>query len=169
VASLSANPSSVKSGARSTLNWSSSNATSCIASGGWNGHEGTLGSQTTAALAVTTKFTLTCSGSAGYASQSATITVGAASNPGGGTGTATLSWVAPTLNTNGSELTTLTGYHIYYGSSANALTQSIAITNAANTTYEVTNLASGTWYFAIAADSADGTESGMSTVGSKTL
>jgi hypothetical protein len=73
------------------------------------------------------------------------------------------------LNTNGSELTTLTGYHIYYGSSANALTQSIAITNAANTTYEVTNLASGTWYFAIAADSADGTESGMSTVGSKTL
>jgi hypothetical protein len=93
----------------------------------------------------------------------------ATTNPGGSTGTATLSWVAPTLNTNGTELTTLTGYHIYYGQTANALTQSIAITSAATTGYEVTNLAPGTWYFAVAADSAEGTESAMSNVGSKTL
>jgi hypothetical protein len=163
--SLSANPSTVSKGATATLTWSSMNATSCAASGGWSGNEGTLGSKTTAGLIATTKFTLTCNGTGGSASQSATVTVSASTSP---PGTASLSWVAPTLNTNGSPLTTLTGYHIFYGNSPNALTQSIAITSAA-TSYEITNLAPGTWYFAVAADSSDGSESAPSSVSSKTI
>jgi len=77
--------------------------------------------------------------------------------------------VPPTTNTNGTPVTPLAGYHIYYGTSANALTQSIEISNANATGYEVTGLASGTWYFAVAADASDGTQSALSGVGMKTI
>jgi hypothetical protein len=63
----------------------------------------------------------------------------------------------------------LTGFTIYYGTNQSALTQSIVVSGATTTTYEVTGLASGTWYFAVAANAADGTESAQSTVGSKTI
>jgi len=80
-----------------------------------------------------------------------------------------LSWSAPTTNTDGTPVTTLTGYHIYYGMTQGALTQSLQVNGAATTTYEVTGLTTGTWYFAIAADAADGTESAQSSIGSKTI
>ena len=79
-----------------------------------------------------------------------------------------LSWTAPTANTDGSPVT-LSGYTIYYGTSASALTESVVISGASNTSYEVSGLASGTWYFAVAADAADGQVSAPSLVGSKTL
>ena len=85
------------------------------------------------------------------------------------TGTATLTWVAPTTNADGTPVTTLTGFTIYYGTSASALTQSVVVSGATTTSYEITNLASGTWYFAVAADAADGTQSAMSSIGSKTI
>jgi hypothetical protein len=107
---------------------------------------------------------LTCTGTGGTASQSATVTVTAGNN-----GTATLTWVPPTQNTDGTPVTTLSGYHIYYGTSASALTQSIVISSASTTSYEITGLSSGTWYFAVAADATDGTESAPSNVGSKTI
>jgi hypothetical protein len=97
--------------------------------------------------------------------QSATVTITTAA----GASTATVSWTAPTTNTDGSPLTMLSGYHLYYGTSEAALTQSIAISSATTTTYDVTGLTPGTWYFAVAADASDGTESAQSTVGSKTI
>jgi hypothetical protein len=72
---LSANPTSVASGGSSTLSWSSTNATSCNASGGWSGSRPLNGSAATPALTASTTFTLTCTGSGGSASQSATVTV----------------------------------------------------------------------------------------------
>jgi trimeric autotransporter adhesin len=72
---LTANPSTIKSGATSMLSWSSSNDTACTASGGWSGSMGTSGSRSTAALTATTKFMLTCTGAGGTAAQSATVTV----------------------------------------------------------------------------------------------
>jgi hypothetical protein len=84
-------------------------------------------------------------------------------------GTATLTWAPPTQNTDGSPVTTLTGYHIYYGTTQGALTQSVAISDPTATTYEITGLSTGTWYFAVAADAADGSESAQSNVGSKTI
>jgi hypothetical protein len=75
---LSANPSTLSSGATSTLSWSSTNATSCIASGGWGGSQAISGSTATPALTGTTKFTLTCTGAGGSATQSTTVTVSAA-------------------------------------------------------------------------------------------
>jgi hypothetical protein len=84
------------------------------------------------------------------------------------TGTATLTWAAPTTNTDGSPVTPLSGFTIYYGTSASALTQSVVVSGATTTTYVITGLTSGTWYFGVAADAADGTQSAMSNVGSKT-
>jgi hypothetical protein len=84
-------------------------------------------------------------------------------------GSATLSWDAPTVNTDGAPLSDLIGYHIYYGDSPDTLTQSVSVAGAATLSYEITGLASGTWYFAVAADAADGTQSALSNVASKTI
>jgi hypothetical protein len=56
-----------------------------------------------------------------------------------------------------------------HGTNQSALTQSIAVSGATTTTYEVTGLASGAWYFAVAADAADGTESAQSSISTKTI
>jgi len=81
--SLSANPTAVSVNGTATLTWSSTNATSCSASGGWSGSKATSGNETTAALANTTDFTLSCTGTGGTsAPQTVTVTV----NPGGGSG-----------------------------------------------------------------------------------
>jgi len=73
--SLSANPTSVTSGNASMLTWSSTNATSCIASGAWSGTQSTSGSASTGGLmAATNTFILSCAGPGGATSQLATVT-----------------------------------------------------------------------------------------------
>ena len=72
---LAASPTSVTTGGASTLTWSSTNATSCTASGGWTGSRSTSGSQSTGALSATTTYTLECTGDGGTVSQSVTVTV----------------------------------------------------------------------------------------------
>jgi hypothetical protein len=158
---LSANPSTVASGSTSALTWVSTNATTCTASGGWSGTESINGSQTTPAESATTKYTLTCTGAGGSASQSTTVSVTS--------GSATLSWAAPTSNTDGTALTPLSGYTIYYGTTEGALSKSVVVGGASTITFEINGLASGTWYFAVAANAADGTQSAMSIIGSKTI
>lgn len=82
---------------------------------------------------------------------------------------ATLSWTAPTQNTDDSALTNLAGYRIHYGTSAGVLSQTIQINNAGLTTYVIDDLAPGTYYFAVRAFTASGTESELSNVVSKTI
>lgn len=84
-------------------------------------------------------------------------------------GTATLSWTPPTSNTNGSALTNLAGYRIYYGTSASALNQQIQVANPGLSTYVVTGLSKGTYYFAVRAYNSAGSESGLSNVVTKTI
>jgi hypothetical protein len=85
------------------------------------------------------------------------------------TGSATINWTVPTLNTDGSALTNLAGYRLYYGTSAANLSQTVQISNASVTTYTVDNLAPGTWYFAMADYTSSGDVSGNSNIGSKTI
>jgi len=82
--SLTANASSISSGSSATLSWSSTNATSCTASGGWSGSEATSGSASTGALSSTTTFTLTCNGASGTTAASASTTVSVQSGTAGG-------------------------------------------------------------------------------------
>jgi hypothetical protein len=84
-------------------------------------------------------------------------------------GQATLSWAAPDQNTDGSALTNLAGYRIYYGTSAAALNQVIDIATVGMTTYVVDDLTSGTYYFSIRAYNAAGVESELSNIVSSTI
>jgi hypothetical protein len=77
-ATLSANPALVASGGTATLTWSSSNATSCTASGGWSGTEPATGSHTTGAVSSNMTYSLTCTGAGGTSNTAqASVTVGA--------------------------------------------------------------------------------------------
>ena len=84
-------------------------------------------------------------------------------------GSATLSWTPPTQNTDGSALTNLSGYTVYYGTSSTTMTNKVVITNPGLTSYVVGNLGSGTYYFAITAYNSTAAESALSNIGSKTI
>ena len=84
-------------------------------------------------------------------------------------GSATLTWMPPTENTNGTPLTNLAGYQIYYGTSATVMSQSVKIANPGIVTYVVSNLSPGTWYFSVKAYTSANVESGTSVVVSKTI
>jgi len=77
---------SVASGGTVHLVWSSQNATSCTASGGWTGSQALSGTATTSAITAVTTFTLACSGPGGSTSQSVTVTIAAPTKGGGGGG-----------------------------------------------------------------------------------
>jgi hypothetical protein len=72
---LTANALQVASQGNATLNWSTTNATSCSASNGWSGSKSMTGSQTVGPLTSNTTFTLTCSGAGGTGSNSVDVAV----------------------------------------------------------------------------------------------
>jgi hypothetical protein len=82
-------------------------------------------------------------------------------------GSATLSWIPPTRNTDGSPLNNLSGYRIYYGTNAGALDQTVQINNPSVTRYVIERLSPATYYFAVRSLTATGTESPLSNVASK--
>jgi hypothetical protein len=84
-------------------------------------------------------------------------------------GSATLSWVPPTLRIDGTPLTNLAGYHIYYGTTAGSYTSVISVANPGLTSYVITSLPPGTYYFAATAYDSSGMESAYSTPASKTI
>lgn len=136
--SISANPSSINSGASSVLSWSSSNVSACSASGGWSGSKALTGTQSVSPTSNTT-YTLTCTGPGGSVNQSATVNVTAVSAP-------TLSISAnPASITSGSSsvltwsstnTTSCTGSGGWSGSKTLTGTQSVSPT--ATTTYTLT-------------------------------
>jgi hypothetical protein len=84
-------------------------------------------------------------------------------------GTATLSWVPPTQNVDGTPVTNLAGYRIAYGQASADLDRSLDIPNPAITTAMIENLASGTWYFAVKAYTTAAVESDLSNLAQKTV
>lgn len=75
------------------------------------------------------------------------------------TGSATLVWQPPTQTTNGSTLTNLAGYRIYYGTTANNLAQTVTVANPGVSRYVVSGLTTATWYFQMTAYDKNGMES----------
>jgi nitrite reductase/ring-hydroxylating ferredoxin subunit len=84
-------------------------------------------------------------------------------------GSATLTWIPPTQNTDGSALTNLSGYKIYWGTTQGAYSNSVTLNGPGFTSYVVQNLVPGTYYFAATALNAVGVESQFSGVASKTI
>jgi hypothetical protein len=85
------------------------------------------------------------------------------------TGSATLSWVPPTRNTDGSVLAQLAGYYIYYGTRPTELNQVVQLKDPQVTSYEVTHLRPGTYYFSVVAYTESGAKGSSSPLVSKTI
>ena len=85
------------------------------------------------------------------------------------TGSARISWLPPTAKSDGSTLANLAGYHVWYGTSETELDKMEDVTNAGLTDVTIENLAPGTWYFSVKAYDSEGSESGDSPIGSKTI
>ena len=71
----------------------------------------------------------------------------------------TLSWTAPTENEDGSTLTDLDGYKIYWGTTPGSYPESVTIDNESITTYVVENIAPGTYEFVATSFNQSGVES----------
>lgn len=80
-----------------------------------------------------------------------------------------MSWHPPAHNEDGTALTDLAGFRIYYGTSAALLDQMVELTNPGLTSYVIENLAPATWYFGVSAFSANQLESALSQLDSKTI
>ena len=102
---------------------------------------------------------------AGSTSAIVTIDGGAAAT----TGIATLSWIAPTHDTNGSPITNLAGYNLHYGKTSTTMTNVISVNDPASASYVIRNLTPGTWYFAVVAYNTQAEESTFSNIVSKTI
>lgn len=84
-------------------------------------------------------------------------------------GTAKLNWLAPTQNKDGSALTDLAGYRVAYGATPTELVHTVQIANPGVTSYVLTELSPGTYYFGVRAYKTDGTESASSNIVSKVV
>jgi hypothetical protein len=84
-------------------------------------------------------------------------------------GSATLTWMPPTTNTNGTPLTNLAGYRVRWGTAAGSYPNAVTLNNPGLATYVVGNLAPGTYYFVVTALNSAGAESQFSNMASKTI
>lgn len=86
-----------------------------------------------------------------------------------GNGSAALAWTPVTQNTDGTLLMDLAGYKVFYGQSTNAMSTVAVLSDPSLTSYVVTNLSSGVWYFTVAAYTSSGTQGVSSNVVTKTI
>lgn len=82
-------------------------------------------------------------------------------------GKATLIWDAPTTNMDGTPITDLAGFKVYFGSTPGVY--EIPVDAGVETTYTVIGFNPGTYYFAVTAYDTAGNESGYSNEGSKDI
>jgi hypothetical protein len=82
---------------------------------------------------------------------------------------ATLSWLVPTKNTDGSPLRELAGYYVYYGDNPEIMAHAVQVRDPESTVYVVRDLSPGPHYFRVAAYSASGAQSGLSPPASKVI
>jgi hypothetical protein len=80
-----------------------------------------------------------------------------------------LSWNVPTQTDDGETLQDLAGYRIHYGTNQSALVSSVEIQSAGSNNFTVQNLRPGTYYFAVRAVAANGAESKLSNIISRTV
>ena len=81
------------------------------------------------------------------------------SEPPTASGTASLTWDAPVLNEDGSQLRDLAGFRVRWGRAPGQWENSKALTNPDLTTYMVEGLTSGEWFFTVIAFDYSGNES----------
>jgi hypothetical protein len=85
------------------------------------------------------------------------------------TGKAVLAWAAPTKNADGSSLSDLAGYKIYYGTTKGTYSKSITISSPYTTNYTISGLPVGTTYIIVKAYDTSNNMSVASAELSKTI
>ncbi len=85
----------------------------------------------------------------------------------GGSGSMVLAWSAPTKNVDGSALTNLSGYNVHYGTTSGNYSETAQVGQVTNVT--LTGLQPGTYFIAVSAVTAAGSESSYSNEVSKTI
>lgn len=146
-------------GGSTVLRWTSSGTSSCEASGSWSGARPLQGSETVGPITGDSTFTLTCRGTGGTVVSMISVGV---------LGSVTLSWQAPAENVDGSPLTDLAGYEIYFGEQSRNYFDSVYVAGAAVTSKTV-QLPPGSYYFAMTAWDVEGNESAYSNEVIKTV
>jgi len=84
--------------------------------------------------------------------------------PASGNSSVTLSWTPPSTKVDGSGLDDLDGYQILYGTSSDALTSEIIITNPSISTYVIEGLSPATYYFVVRAYNTNGVRAPYSNI-----
>ena len=79
-------------------------------------------------------------------------------------GQASLSWTPPITNTDGSTLTDLDAYNIYFGTEEHQYPFELRVDNPGVASYIVDRLCPNTYYFAVTAINAQGVESDLSNI-----
>ncbi len=148
VALTSAEP-AVAAGGMTTLSWTSTYSDTCQATGGWSGARAPEGWETVGPIGGSTTFTMTCTGVGGTAVQMVSVSA---------IGQVTISWVAPTENVDGSPLTDLDSFRIYYGPDTRSYTNSIDVLSPSATSYSF-DATSGDYYVTMTALDGQGNES----------
>jgi Putative Ig domain len=85
------------------------------------------------------------------------------------TATVSLAWNAPIQNSDGTPITGLAGFHIYYGTVAGALSSTATVSSPTTTTYTLSGLAHGTYYFSVVAYNTAGQDSNSSNMATTTI
>ena len=136
---LTATPTTGTSPLSVTLAWSSTGAVSCAAP--WTTSVATTGTATVSVTATTT-YSIICSDA---------------------NGSALVSWIAPTQNTDNTPLINLAGFEIFHSTSvAGLLTATpIILNDKLLTTYTITGLPAGSRYYAMKAFDTNGVRSDM--------
>lgn len=82
-----------------------------------------------------------------------------------------MSWQIPTTRADGQPLTVgeLAGYEIYYTTDNPNVSVKYSVSSGTATSYDISNLAAGTYYFAMAAIDTTGAKSTLSPVVAITL
>jgi hypothetical protein len=156
---LSVRDDGVQAGGSTQLSWTSSGADACEASGAWSGPRPLQGSETVGPIMANSTFTLTCTGTAGTVMSMVSVSV---------LGKVTLSWQAPAENVDGSPLTDLAGYEIYFGEQSRNYFDSVYV-DGSSTTSRTIQLPTGAYYFAMTAWDVEGNESAYSNEVIKTV
>jgi len=116
-------------------------ASACTASGDWSGSKAASGSETLAAVSTTKTYSLQCSWP--------------------GSDQFTVKWTPPTTNSDGSPLTDLKGFHVYYSTSSSMSQNQLKdVQNpAAGSVIIGPGLAPATYYVVVSAYNVPGAES----------
>lgn len=143
-----------------TLTWSSTTPapTSCQASGNlaWSGVKAANGTQVLPAIRANASYVLSCT----FAASTDTSAV--------------VTWSPPTTNTDGTPLTDLASYNVYWNVGDPSLVTAPggkvkSVPPASTPTTTISGLTPGNWYFTVTVLNAAGVESAISNVASKTI